>query len=132
MKTLKELYNLEYDKKPGNELYSLPQWFNKVIDKTPEELSVDDIGIMIRQDVVFDLALDKAIELLADDPLSGYQYEGEILASLSRHESYTEAQKKKITTLISKLETFADNHEFEVDEFKDDYLNDLNNLKLKL
>ena len=132
MKTIKELFGLEYDTNPENNNYSLPTWFNKMIDKTPEELSEDDIGIMLRQDICFDLAFEKAIELLENNPLAGYQYEGEILSSLANHNDFSKKQKALLKEIVSDLILFSELHEFEVKEFKDDYLKDLELLLQKI
>ncbi|MBP3851590.1 MAG: hypothetical protein J6D36_03500 [Erysipelotrichaceae bacterium] len=132
MSTIKEIFNLEYDHQPENQKFSLPCWYNTLIDKTLDTLTIDDIGIMIRQDVLFDLAFEKALTILKIDPLSGYKYEGELLEALAVHKGYTDEQKKKLVELIPMLEDFSKRHEFELKEFQDDYLTILNDLKENL
>ena len=80
MKPLKELYCLSYDSSGFNS--GLIAWYNKLIDKTYDDLTAADVSRMIRQDVLKAVAIKKAIELFLSDPYDGEYCEGELLEVL--------------------------------------------------
>lgn len=80
MKTLKEIYNMSYDTSGFNS--GLVNWYNKLIDKTYEELDTEDVLRMLRQDILEDLAKKRMIELFLKDPYDGYIYDGELLNTI--------------------------------------------------
>jgi len=75
--TLKEKYNLLPDSSGFNS--GLINWYNKLIDKTYEGLSIEDIAKMLRQDILKEVATEKAIDLFFDDPYDGEFEDGELL-----------------------------------------------------
>ena len=81
MKPLKELYNLPYDSSGFNS--GLINWYNKVIDKTYEDLTLADVCKMIRQNIVKNVAIKKAIELFLCNPYDGEHIDGDLLATLT-------------------------------------------------
>ena len=81
MKSLKEQYNLPYDSSGFNS--GLINWYNKVIDKTYEDLTSADVCKMIRQNIVKNVAIKKAIELFLNDPYDGEHSDGGLLAVLT-------------------------------------------------
>ncbi|HBB7806681.1 hypothetical protein GVH93_13570 [Escherichia coli] len=79
--TLKQIYHLQYDSfafKSG-----LINWYNSLLDKTPDELDENDIAKMLRQDILPALAIQKAIEMIEINLMVGYLYDGELLLALS-------------------------------------------------
>ena len=58
---IKELYNCEYITS-DKVLYPLQKWYNKLIDKSIDEINTADILRMLRQKVFPKLAMLKAIE----------------------------------------------------------------------
>ena len=78
IKSLKSLYGLEYDK--SNYQSSLINWYNRLIDKSADELSIMDVSRMIRQNILKEVAIDRAVELLLSDPFGGEMQDGELLA----------------------------------------------------
>ena len=78
--TLKEMYNLQYDTSGHN--YGLIIWYNELLDKTYDDLIALDVYRMFTQDVIKNLAISKAIEMLLINPYDGYFYDGEFLALL--------------------------------------------------
>ncbi len=132
-KTLKEIYNLEYDHSP----LPLPQWYNKLIDKTDAELDLLDIHRMIQQDVLKDLAVNKAIEVLNTNPFEGYFYDGqfvELLAEVSAEELNKSSNYYLIKAIVTRLE--SDYYVYDGFECNDDYrknfINIINKLKNKI
>ncbi|MCZ8701952.1 contact-dependent growth inhibition system immunity protein [Escherichia albertii] len=79
--TLKQIYHLQYDSfafKSG-----LINWYNSLLDKTPDELDKNDIAKMLRQNILPVLAVQKAIEMIEINLMVGYLYDGELLLVLS-------------------------------------------------
>lgn len=128
-KTLKELNNLNYIENPDT---SLLKHVNKVLSKTPEELSVEDICMLIRQEFFLDLAIPKAIELIKDNHSTGDYYDYCLLHSLSKMESPLTDFKEAITNLIDVLEKDFPSINFELEDDKDDYLSSIERLKNKI
>ena len=84
MKSFKEMYSLSYDTSGFNS--GLVNWYNQLIDKTYENLTIIDVCKMIRQNILKDDAIKKAIELFLNNPYEGEYYEGgllEVLTSLN-------------------------------------------------
>ena len=70
--------------KLNNDSTSLEIWFNKMINKTEDELEISDLLRMIRQNLFMDLALNLSIEMLKQNPFIGEYYEGELINHLLR------------------------------------------------
>jgi hypothetical protein len=81
MQSLKEQYNLHYETSDFKS--SLTSWYNEVIDKTYDLLSVEDVSKLIRQDIIKKIALEKAIELFDENPYAGDYYDGALLKTLA-------------------------------------------------
>jgi hypothetical protein len=83
-KTTKEIYNKEFIDNPGA---SLLKHYNSVLNKTPDELSVDDICMLVRQEFFLEIFVSKAIEILKHDHSAGDNYDYSLLVNLSNVES---------------------------------------------
>jgi len=81
MNTLKIEYNLPYDTSGFNS--GLIHWYNQLIDKSYDELDVADVCKMIRQDILKDIAIQKAIVLFMNDPYAGEYDDGGLLGVLN-------------------------------------------------
>ena len=78
--SLGELYNLhEYT---GEFQSSLTKWYNRLIGKCENELNVSDVSRMIRQDILRDVAINRAIDLFLLEPFDGEMQDGGLLALL--------------------------------------------------
>ncbi|MBU2704067.1 hypothetical protein Ga0466249_005219 [Sporomusaceae bacterium BoRhaA] len=99
-------YNDEFTPK-----YGLEVWFNSLLKKRIGELDVNDICTMLRQDILIEeIALDKAIEFIRQNPLAGNMFDGEILEMINRIplEKYL-SKEQLIRDLISILVDIKDN-----------------------
>lgn len=63
----------------GDSLAPLELWYNKLINKKIDDISIGDISRMLRQKVFLSLALSKAMDMLIKDPMDGELYDGELL-----------------------------------------------------
>ena len=80
MNTLKELYGLSYDTSGFDS--GLTNWYNSLIDRSYDKITISDVGIMIRQDVLKEVAIKKAVELFIDNPYCGEYIDGELIELL--------------------------------------------------
>lgn len=81
-KTIRELYHCQYIVSEQT-LYSLQQWYNRLLDKTIEQITVADTLRMLRQKLFLKVARIKVIEFLQQDPLAGELYAGEIIVKIA-------------------------------------------------
>ncbi|SCP99923.1 contact-dependent growth inhibition system immunity protein [Anaerobium acetethylicum] len=65
------------------ELYPLQKWYNQLIDKKVSEIEVSDVLRMIRQNEFIDIAIQRAVKFLKENPFAGEMYEGELLEKMS-------------------------------------------------
>jgi len=103
MSSLRKIHNLSYDTSGFNS--GLVNWYNQLIDKSHDGLSIADVCKMIRQDILKDIAVQKAIDLFLNDPYDGEYDDGgllNVLASLDMENSSTAilAKLKKSITGI--------------------------------
>ena len=103
-KTINELYKVK-EIELNKDSTSLEIWFNKVIYKNIEQITVSDVLRMIRQQLFLEIALEKAIEFLKNDPLIGEYYAGELISHLLKINPMLlkkyDKDIKKITTKIN-------------------------------
>lgn len=131
-KTLKELYQLKYDVSEG-ELYPLQEWYNGLIDKTVEELTIFDTLRMLRQDVCMDVAMLKTIEFLFQDVFAGESYDGQALENLLRVEaavlmSYADILQR----IVAEAQARSEDHEWWYEGEKEEFLEVLVQLSKKI
>lgn len=131
-KTLKELYQLEYDVSEG-ELYSLQEWYNELIDKTVDDLTIFDALRMLRQNVCMDVAMLKTIEFLLQDVFAGEVYDGQVLETLLRVEvavlmSYADILQR----IVAEAQARSEEHEWSYEGEKEEFLEVLAQLRNKI
>lgn len=84
-KKIKDIWGCSYIESE-TELYPLQKWYNHLIDKKVSEIEVSDVLRMIRQNVFIDIAIQKAVNFLKENPFAGEMYEGELLEKMSKLE----------------------------------------------
>ena len=121
-KTLKEIY--EYDLIPDDgDDYPQEEWFNVLMKKTPEDLTLSDICRMLRQKICSVVAIDRAIKMLESDLFEGELYEGQLMTSLyNAKEKYLRLRYDDIAPILSKAELSALSHEWQSADEKSEYL----------
>ncbi|MBD5463346.1 MAG: hypothetical protein HDR24_09870 [Lachnospiraceae bacterium] len=120
---IKELYNCEYIVS-DEELYPLQKWYNKLIDKTINEITIADVLRMIRQKEFCHLAMAKAVEFLQDNVFAGETYDGELLENISEMNTsfltiYSGELKSLLKDVLEKSEIHEWLYEREKEEFED-------------
>lgn len=61
----------------------MQEWYNQIIDKSMQDITVADVLRMIRQNEFMDTAIQRATELLKENPLIGEIYDGELIEKIS-------------------------------------------------
>ena len=128
-KTIKEIYNEEFISNPET---SLLKHYNSVLNKTPDELNVADICMLIRQEFFLDIAVPKAIELIKDNHAVGDYYDYCLLVNLSKMDNPLTEYKTELSSLVTMLENDFSKIEFELDGDKDDYCESIQRIKAKI
>ena len=121
-KTLREIY--EYDLVPDDDLQSsLDEWFNCIMEKTVDELTIADICRMLRQKICSVVAIGKAIDMLEKDPFTGDLYEGQLMLTLyNAKEKYLCRRYDDIEPLLEKAAFSSKTHDWASEYEKFDYL----------
>ena len=108
-------------------------WHNEIIEKCPDELSVLDVARCVRQKLFMDVAYEKLLKFLLQDPYAGDLYAGELLEKASEvDKEYIKKHRKTIAEIINLAGEFAKVHEWERSEDKLEYISALDNLKGKI
>ncbi|MBR1824321.1 MAG: hypothetical protein IJ779_08835 [Ruminococcus sp.] len=131
-KTLKEIY--EYDLVPDDDLQSsLDEWFNSIMEKTVEELTIADICRMLRQKICSVVAIGKAIDMLDEDPFVGELYEGQLMLTLyNAKEKYLCKRYDDIEPLLESAALRSKTHDWASEYEKFDYLHTLESFAKKI
>ena len=122
-KKIKEIYNCKCITS-SEELFPLQKWYNNLIDKTIDEITIADVLRMIRQKEFIDVAMSKAIEFLKENIFAGEGYDGELLEKLSKTEisflkSCSEDLKLILANALKKNVSHEWSYDGEENEFKE-------------
>lgn len=129
---IKDKYNLKEETK--NLEYSLPLWYNEMINKTVDEINLLDINRMIRQNILVEVALKRAVEEMLKDPFVGEQLEGDVLEHvLKLDDDLLKKYTKEFHQIILKAYALIDSYKlWMLLEMKDEYLDNLKLLEEKV
>lgn len=132
MKSLKEIYKLEYDTSGFNS--SLIQWYNITIDKPYDKLDVIDVSRMIRQNILKDVAFNKAFDLLNSNPYCGEYRDGELLDTIVSQDLSinNNSLKRKMGKLLGQLELDYIKYDWVDEDDKKLFFKNMQNLKAQL
>lgn len=116
IRKIKELYNCKYIVS-NEQLYPLQEWYNKLIDKTIDEVTIADVLRMIRQKIFIERAMEKAMEFLQNNIFAGEIYNGELLEKISEMNirfliTYSDILKSILKDALNKIEM----HEWSYEE----------------
>ena len=119
---LKEIY--EYDYIPNDsEIYPLQEWFNTILEKTEDELTIADVCRMLRQRMCSKCAMKRAVDLLREDPFAGEIYEGQLMSTLyGSKEKYLCLFYADILPILENAEILSLSHNWANEEEKSEYL----------
>lgn len=109
---------------------SLAEWHNRVIEKTPDEVTLLDINRMVRQKRFIEVALNRGIEELKRNPYVGELCNGDILEHMLRVDSSLLLKyKDDLKYIIKQAESNMNGVAWWYPEEKDEYIELLAKLK---
>ena len=100
-KSIRIVHKLEYDKSNLNS--GLVNWYNRLLDKNVDKLDVVDVSKMMRQDILKEVAIDRAIDLFLFNPFDGEMQDGDLLTLLISINSDLIKNRKKCENLINAI-----------------------------
>lgn len=83
MTTFRELLQLRDSTYEPNNRSSLDEWFSSVLDVPLDKLEVGDVARAVRQSLFLPEILPKAEAILRNNPLSGEDYDGQLISSIA-------------------------------------------------
>lgn len=129
---LKDIY--EYDYIPNDsEIYPFQEWFNAILEKTEDELTIADVCRMLRQRMCSKCAMKRAVDILREDPFAGEIYEGQLMSTLySAKEKYLCLFYGDILPILENAEVLSLSHKWTNDEERSEYLKIASAFKQKI
>ena len=129
---IKELYDCKYIIS-DEELYPLQKWYNKIIDKTIDEITIADILRMIRQKEFCDLAVEKAVEFLQDNVFAGEIYDGQLLEKISEmSDPFLTKYSNKLKYILKDAMGKSETHEWSYEGEREENKNMVNSILKKI
>ena len=113
---IKDIYNITYDPESIPEEHRwapIPQWYEKVIYKTIEELTVFDIWRMFMQELFVDTAVKRAIVYLKEDPFCSEIIDGDIMKFVSEvNIEFVKDFKEELLGIIANARKLKDEYDW--------------------
>lgn len=106
---IKEIYKNSFNPEKDSLISPMPEWYDKLINKTYSQLTLFDVTRMIIQNKYMNIAAEKAKEFLEKNPLCGEYYDGHLLELMSKMDvSYLDKHfyNKIILDAYNKSEAF--------------------------
>lgn len=131
-KKLKEIY--EYDLiEDFDSALMVDEWFNTIMEKTKDQLSISDVCRMLRQKICSKVAIKKAIEILDEDPFAGEMFEGQLMYNLyDGKEKYLKLFYSQAEPVLEKAGLMAKSHEWSSETEKEEYMDILAKFERKI
>ncbi|MGG4095922.1 contact-dependent growth inhibition system immunity protein [Paenibacillus lautus] len=131
--TIKEIYSLNQNNQNAEPEYALDKWYDRLINKTVDEIDLEDVSRMLSQNVFIDLGIKRAIEILSEDPIAGVFYDGQLLELLSAVDlddfkdlSQLKHLLQKINSNISHLDWSSEEDQTEYSELLTNFMSRIN------
>lgn len=131
-KKLKEIY--EYDLiEDFDKSLMVDEWFNTIMEKTKDQLTVSDVSRMLRQKICSKVAIKKAIEILDEDPFAGEMFEGQLMFNLyDGKEKYLKLFYTQVEPVLEKAGLMSKTHQWSSEEEKEEYMDVLARFERKI
>lgn len=131
--TIKEIYSLNTDNQNDEPEYALDKWYDSLINKTPDEIDLEDFSRMLSQNVFIELGIKRVMEILSEDPIAGVFYDGQLLELLSAVDlddfkdlSQLKLLLQKINNNVSNLDWSSEEDQIEYSELLTNFMNKIN------
>ena len=128
-KTLREISGEQFIAK--KDASPLEQWYGELLGKTLDEISLADVSRMLRQNVLPEIAIPKAINILSKDPFDGEFYDGELLKHLSDalSKSTIEFDHSQLQSIVKKADSEKESFDWGCEDDKRDFEMSLNKIR---
>ncbi|MCR6112686.1 hypothetical protein HXA35_20355 [Bacillus sp. A301a_S52] len=126
-----DIYQLSKGNEQNN--YPLDEWYNTLINKDINEIDVSDLCKMIRQNILIDLAVNKATEILRINPLEGDVYDGQLIELLYSID-YQEIKEHthSLQEILQKIKQTIEIDDFMCEEDYNEYMDLVDKFIVKL
>lgn len=131
--TIKEIYSLNPNNQNDEPEYALDKWYDSLINKTADEIDLEDVSRMLSQNVFIELGIKRAMEILSEDPIAGVFYDGQLLELLSAVDlddfqdlSHLKLLLQKINNNVSNLDWSSEEDQIEYSELLTNFRNKIN------
>lgn len=131
--TIKEIYSLNTDNQNDEPEYALDKWYDSLINKTADEIDLEDVSRMLSQNVFIELGIKRVMEILSEDPIAGVFYDGQLLELLSAVDlddfkdlSQLKLLLQKINNNVSNLDWSSEEDQIEYSELLTNFMNKIN------
>ncbi|WP_078576513.1 contact-dependent growth inhibition system immunity protein [Salipaludibacillus agaradhaerens] len=125
--------NYYFKKRREQDNSPLDEWYNTLINKDVNEIDVFDLCKMIRQNILIDLAVNKATEVLRTNPLEGDVYDGQLIELLYSID-YKEIKEhtNSLQKILQKVKQTIEIDDFMCEEDYNEYMDLVDNFIVKL
>ncbi|MEK4663629.1 contact-dependent growth inhibition system immunity protein [Paenibacillus sp. SAF-068] len=120
-KLIKEIYSIDQNIQTDNSDSPLDHWYDRLINKKVSELDLEDVSRMLGQHVLIDLGIEKAIEILSEDPLAGEMYDGHLLKLLYSIETNNFRDLSQLKRLLQTIKRDLSQFEWADEEDQEEY-----------
>ncbi|HAA0650658.1 hypothetical protein HCA24_06740 [Listeria innocua] len=122
---IKDIYHIDDSFSIDNEKYN--KWLKSLLNKTKDEITEKDVYTMLLQQELEELAIEKAIEFIKIDPLTGEMWDGQFLEQLAgisadKLVAYKEELQKLIPYIDIQIKEPLWDFEFEREDFISRYM----------
>lgn len=122
---IKDIYHIDDSFSIDNEKYN--KWLKSLFNKTKDKITEKDVYTMLLQQELEDLAIEKAIEFIKIDPLTGEMWDGQLLEQLAgisadKLVAYKEDLQKLIPYIDIQIKEPLWDFEFEREDFISRYM----------
>ena len=101
----------------------LERWYNRLLDKEPEEMTASDILRALRQRVFVEIAEEMLIRKLQDDAFAGDLMQGELMETLAEFSPESIAKfRDAVGAIVMTAELNAEQYAWACDDDKRDFL----------
>ncbi|WP_276979351.1 contact-dependent growth inhibition system immunity protein [Johnsonella ignava] len=134
---IKDIYNIRYDPASFSEYdrqtSPMPEWYEKVIYKTIEELTVFDIWRMFMQERFVDTAVKRAIVYLKEDPFCSEIIDGDIMKFVSEvNIEFVKDFKEELLGIIANARKLKDEYDWMTEDDEIRYIAAIDKFEKKL
>ena len=134
---IKDIYNIRYDPASFSEYdrqtSPMSEWYEKVIYKTIEELTVFDIWRMFMQERFVDTAVKRAIVYLKEDPFCSEIIDGDIMKLVSEVDiELVKDFKEELLGIIANARKLKDEYDWMTEDDEIRYIAAIDKFEKKL